>query len=461
MSNKNGAVYIVHHIDTEGPLYETTEELFSRLKFIFNIDLEPSLENIEKLRNGKIKVKEELRSELCETISPHAINFNKNWHEIEKMLIKITGQKFRNRLVDFNGGGWIYNWHIMDQIGFSFINPRHKDMGLLNIFDFYKRIISRTGSHSDRIHWHFHPISFFGEAHIPATSFENSMHALHQSISARLIERDWFPVVNRAGFHTVRPDSNFFLEQWMPFDASNICVKEDRLPLHQKDLSDGRFGDWRGAPDDWSVYNPDIYDWRKKGACKRYISRVLNIVSRHRSINFEELENAFVKAAKGEDVYLGILSHDWRDMSYEIDEFRNLLMKVAKLYKNVPFYFSESVEAFRSVIGWPKSEITKNSIDFDVVFEGNVMKIKINTGELFGSQPYLALKTVCRQYFHDNFDFNEFKRTYSYVFDQYTIPFKALEEAAVAANDVYGNTCIVKIKFDNLKVTGIKKMKFN
>lgn len=35
----------------------------------------------------------------------------------------------------------------------------------------------------------------------------------------------WFPLVNRAGMHNERPDSNWFLEQWIPFDASNQSIE--------------------------------------------------------------------------------------------------------------------------------------------------------------------------------------------------------------------------------------------
>ena len=47
-------VYIVHCIDTEGPLYETLDATFHRVKDIFGIDMEPSLENLEKLQREEI-----------------------------------------------------------------------------------------------------------------------------------------------------------------------------------------------------------------------------------------------------------------------------------------------------------------------------------------------------------------------------------------------------------------------
>ena len=37
--------------------------------------------------------------------------------------------------------------------------------------------------------------------------------------------------------------------------------------------------------------------------------------ARHRNINGEEIEKAFIKAENGENVYLGIANHDWREMA--------------------------------------------------------------------------------------------------------------------------------------------------
>ena len=53
---KTETVYIVHHVDTEGPLDEPPEEVVRRLNNIFslNLDIDPTVENFEKLRNGLI-----------------------------------------------------------------------------------------------------------------------------------------------------------------------------------------------------------------------------------------------------------------------------------------------------------------------------------------------------------------------------------------------------------------------
>ncbi len=443
---KKGIVYICHHIDTEGPLWENIEELFARLDLIYGIKLDPTYENLEKLQNGEIAVDDTIKESLALTVDPHTIGFKRNWAMIEEMLYRIMSPEFRNELLDSFGGGWVYNWHCMDHVGFGKVNPRHRDYGYHSVLDFYQYMIKVTKSDADRIHWHFHPIPFRKEANIPATSFDNCMPVLLDIITHRLIDRNIFPVVNRSGFHTERIDSNFFFEQWMPFDPSCQSVAEDAQPIGQRDLMNGRYGDWRGAPSDWSLYHPDYYDWRKQGNMNRYLARVLNMMSRHRNITMEEIEKAFVKAENGENVYLGITDHDWREMAEEINDFRDKLREVIKNHPDVPFKYSDTVEAFRRVIGYSEDEIKENAIKLESKIEGDILQVNVLNGEPFGPQPYLAIKTKCGEYFHDNFDFQEFKKSYTYVLDAYTIPKEQIEEIVIASNDKYGNQSINRIK---------------
>lgn len=445
MSN-SGIVFIVHHVDTEGPLWENIEETFARLKNIFGLDIEPTYENLVKLQKGEIDLPPNQKQEIATAVDPHILGCKRNWAMIEEMLYRVLHPSFRNQMLDSFGEGWIYNWHVMDHVGFGSDNPRHRDMGHHNIFDFYTYILKHTNSVRDRIHWHFHPISFYRQAHVMATSYDNSISVLHQILCRRLIDKNWFPVVNRAGFHAERVDSNLFLEQWIPFDPSNLSVDESQQPKYQKDQINGRFGDWNGAPSDWSIYHPSLYDWRRKGNANRVISRILNLKTRYRNISIDEIEKAFAKAAKGENVYLGIANHDWREMSVEINEFRGMLNIVIQKYPEIRFKFSESVDAFRQVLGYSPYEVEKNSIDLNVTLKDNNLLVDILNGEIFGPQPYLAFKTKNGEYFHDNFDFLVPEKSFSYVFDEYTIPLENIESVAVASNDKYGNTCIKKIE---------------
>jgi hypothetical protein len=326
----------------------------------------------------------------------------------------------------------------MDHAGFE-INPRHRDLGYLNIYDHYIDILNQTDSlNKDEIHWHFHPVHHKRQANLSATSYENSYTELHQILSRRLIDRNWFPLVNRAGLHTERPDSNWFLEQWIPFDASNQSIKDDDY------VSNGRFGDWKGAPDDWSIYHPDIYDWRKVGNCNRYISRTLNLKTRFRNITIDEIRKAFVKAeAEHSNVYMGVTNHDFREMSIEISDFYQMLLQVGREFPKVKFCFSKAINAFQSVLNLNDVETNKIALNSDI--QGNLVSIKVISGEPFGPQPYLAIKTKNGDYIHDNMDFGEFKKEYFYTLDIHTVPLEMIEEMKVASNDKYGNQCIIKI----------------
>lgn len=451
MKADNPTIYIVHHIDTEGPLHEPIQEIFKRIETILGVSLNviPSEKNLKKIQAGQLENLSPSIADAARTIAdPHLLGFKSSWPEIDEMLHRMMSKDYRNTLPDSFGNGWIYNWHIVDHVGFI-TNERRRDLGYLNVFNHYEQILKETDSSQDEVHWHFHPVPFFREAHIPATSYDNSFYEIHQVMCRRLIEKRWFPRINRAGFHTVRPDSNFFLEQWIPFDASNQSMIEENEQV-QKDAINGRFGDWKGAPSDWSVYHPDLYDWRKPGDLKRVIAKCLNIKTRFRNINEHELAIAFNKARReNRGVYVGITNHDFREMSVEIEAFYDLLSGVAKLYPDVKYQFSGSLDAFRNVLGYSPKETQQNKIEISAQLSDNVLAVEVVKGDLFGSQPYLALKSTTGTYWHDNLDFGEPGKGFFYTFDRNTIPLGALSTISIAANDKYGNTSMVEIRLDN------------
>lgn len=444
-------VYVVHHVDTEGPLYEPIEELYDRIEFTLGIQIkiERTYENLVKLRNGEIEEYKEYENELKKIIDPDLIKFNTSWYEVENTIKKVTDQSFREKFKDSKGGFYKYSWFILDHVGFE-TNLRHRDMGFGNIFRRYIKILGQENLRKDGIYWHFHPVSFYKEAHISKASQIGSVDLFFQILARRLFEFKWFPRVNRAGFHSVRTISNFLLEMYIPFDASNQAIEEENDK--QKDNSFGRFGNWYGAPNDWSIYNPDLYDYRKKGMLKRYCSRVLNIKTRFRNINHTEIMKAFHKAeSEGVNVYLGVTDHDFRDISKEVEYFYSMLLDVWYEFKNkVDFKFATSLEAFRNVL-WPDGSyknpdnIIKTNIKF---MDKNVLRLKTINGKVFGI-PFFAIRTVENNYFVDELDPGYEDQEWFYTFDRLTIPLKNIYQVGIAVNDIYGNQNIHIITFDN------------
>ena len=441
----SGTVYVVHAVDTEGPLYESLQATFERLKNTFNLDLPVSYANLEKLRRKEIDLagKEEI---VAKFVDPKLLSYQTSWDRLESLMENIMSDAFRNQVVDSDGNGWIFNWYCLDHVMYE-VNPRRRDIGYHNIHDRYLEFVDKFQAHQDAIEWHFHPMSTYREAHRCATSYENSPH-LHQVLCRRIIERNFFPSSYRAGFQTERPDSNWFLEQWIPFDCSSMAVEDYSEFEAQADFKNGRSGDWRGAPTDWSIYHPDLYDYRKPGNLKRWIARFLNLNTRLANIDQEEVDKAFLRAQNGQDTLLGVANHDWRDVAHEVNIVRDLLSDASARFPDVPFKFSKTKDAFNQIVNEGNYEKLELSVELKLE-EGNYhLYVDTNASEVFGPQPYLAIKTKSGRFIHDNFDFSVCGKSWSYVFDAETVLSSDLDTVGVAANNKFGDTFIKVISVE-------------
>ena len=337
-------LHIVHCIDTEGPLKETLKSTFQRVNDTFGLKLKPSLSNLKKLQMKKMKLGN-LDKNISTFISRSNLNYNTNLKMLKKMLGNILSEKFRKTITDDFGNGWVYSWHCVDHIGFK-SNPRRKLYGYGKIFRFYKKILNSKNSKNDEINWHFHPKSIRSNPIANATSYNNSIKEITNIISKRIIEDNWFPVVNRPGFHAIRPDSHLFLEQWIPYDYANQYYETKN---DQKDLDHGRFGDWTRASKTWIGYNPSIHDYQIKGGCRRKIFRCLNVGTRHKILKKKHVNQAFNDANKYNKAILCIVNHDYRDMTDDVLNTMQLIKEVKKKYKNVKVKYSGAEEAATSL----------------------------------------------------------------------------------------------------------------
>ena len=443
LKNNNKAIstpklYIVHCIDTEGPLYESIEATFARLKSMFDIDLPATKKNLEKIQNQNADLGE-LSKPVSEAFNRHLLAYNDTWEKVDSMLDKIMTTDYREQFKDSCGDGIVYNWHCMDNVGFT-ANPRRRDLGFGNVFSHYKMKIVEHNSH-DPIHWHFHPLSFNKDGHICSTSYDNSYEILHQILCRRLIDHNWFPIVNRAGFHAMRQDSSFFLEQWIPFDYSNQSSYDD---LNSQPDSN-RYGDWRRASKKWLPFNPSYDDYQLPGNMNRLSTRCLNIGTRYKLLTDNDIENAFKDAVENNSSILAFTNHDFRDMSVDIEDIYCRINKVQKKYQNVSTINSDAVTAMRNTFyGEESIDNEKIKINVELINELSVNKIIVTQkmGEVFGSQPYLAIKTKEGRYYHDNFNERSHKKTWEYILDSSSIKLQEIEKIVVASNDRYGNQSI-------------------
>ena len=60
---------------------------------------------------------------------------------------------------------------------------------------------------------------------------------------------------------------------------------------------------------------------KKKGACRRYIGRILSVLNRTESIDEKEVLKAFKRADSGKKTLLAVTGHDFRNLETEINFF--------------------------------------------------------------------------------------------------------------------------------------------
>lgn len=426
-------VFIVHAIDTEGPFFETLGATFQRLVRLVGVQLKPTIQNLRNLQSGKVYLSKKQKKIIKTAFSSSILNYHKTWFSIKKQVKELTSNQFRTSLVDSSGKGWVYNWFCVDHVGFR-KNPRKRIFGFHKIFDKYKRYLND----SDEIQFHHHPINVFKDASLCSTKIFGNDCTMFEILARRIIERNWYPSVYRPGFHCERNDTNWFLEQFIPFDLSNQSTRES---TYQPDLQKNRFGDWSRAPRTWVPYHPDHDDYQRKGNCRRWIGRILNLGTRLRNIKKADIKNAFKEAQNGKSVILAIASHDYRDMRADLTYFKELLRQTVKDFPQVNFYFSGARQAFRRAL---KLKKPSKPFRISVSLEKNKLTVKTNQ-KTFGPQPFLALKTKGKKVFHENFDIIKPFHHWSYIFDENSIPMRLLDTIGIAAINSYGSIVIKKI----------------
>jgi hypothetical protein len=427
------------------------EATFKRLKHIFHLDLQPSKELLTKLQAAEVDLGG-LERAVQKIVAPHLLAYNETWEKIDAMLHEAMASAFRNRMPDSHGNGWIYNWFCVDHVDYE-MNPRRRDIGYHNIFDHYRQVLVETTSSQDGLHFHYHPHSFIKHAHLCATHWWASSNTLYQVLSRRIIDRQWFPSANRPGFQVNRPDSHWFLEQFIPFDMASLAIETEPEDEKQFDFSGGRSGDWRRAPRTWAPYHPSHDDYQTPGDCRRWIARCLNVGTRSHLLTENEVRRAFQEANQGQSVILAFANHDFRDLRLDVDSVRGMLKKVSQEFHSVEYLYSEAVAAMRKALSL--SPVPKCTLELSLESAGSDAHVLTVRSDVptFGPQPYLAIKTVTQNYYHDNFDFQVPNYHWTYVFDRETLPLRAIETIGVGTNNAIGVTTVVNLDTQTGRVT--------
>jgi hypothetical protein len=164
--------------------------------------------------------------------------------------------------------------------------------------------------------------------------------------------------------------------------------------------------------------------------------------ARLREISQKDVSEAFREASMGKNVLLSFTNHDFRNMAPEIEKIMGYIKNSSNFFHDVSFSFEEAANGFRKCLG-----ITKKKPDLStnlVKLRDNKWELIVNAGdEIFGPQPFLALKTRSGQYFWENFDFKD-NLSWSFTFDQEHAPIEMIEKIGIACNSPSG-VCEVKV----------------
>ena len=433
--NQAGKVYIVHCIDTEGPLSESIEATFDRIRYICDLDLPPTPELLSRLQSKEIDL-HGLEESVYQLVRPDLITTNRTWSDIDRMLGHICRPEYRRKYTDSYNNGLVYNWFVLDHSGYSGVNPRDRDTRSHSVFDFYSTHSLITGT-SDLIGWHYHPLPINSNLHCSGNTFLNSSDIFDQ-LCKKLIERSWFPSVYRPGFHTERPDLSWFLEQWIPFDYANQSGKS---PSMHSDLGNHRFGDWDRAPISWKPYHPSHDDYQRPGTCRRWIARCLNMNSRIRQLSREDIVLAFQESQLTGKSILSFTNHDFRNMAGEIESTYQLIESVRSEYPNVSTVNCNALEAFRLYLNINSDSIDSMSTELlQVSDESHILKVATSR-KVFGPQPFLAIKLFNNKYTWKNFDFVS-ETEWSFTFDWQDVLLSNCKNVCIAAPFDNGKVCV-------------------
>ena len=113
------------------------------------------------------------------------------------------------------------------------------------------------------------------------------------------------------------------------------------------------------------------------------------------------------------------------------------------------FKYSNARDAFNAICNNGKNEKLELKLDLYKEKNNYYLEVKTLKGEVFGPQPYLAIKTRSGRYIHDNFDFGLDGKSWHYSFDVDTVHSDDVIKIGVASNNKYGDTFIKVLDVNN------------
>ena len=171
--------------------------------------------------------------------------------------------------------------------------------------------------------------------------------------------------------------------------------------------------------------------------------------ARTRQMEQRDVDDGFLYAREKGKAILAFTDHDYKDMEFEINRVRKMIEVAANRFPDVKFIYSNAVDAMRECV-----DLEYEEFDFDVNIvksdSGAYLDVKVDN-DIFGPQPYLAIKLKDGRYVWDNFDFREMGREWTYTFDNNTVNLSNIDKIGIASNNKCGFTKVVVLQGEKKK----------
>lgn len=227
--------------------------------------------------------------------------------------------QFRSKFTDSFGKPMSFSWFVLTHPAYE----QNAESGADVVFRQMSKYSSEIERWGDLSGWHYHvtdwtpstydsSIGTWGQVRSfdgarPYTSSELVM--AEKMLAYLILESGFYPTIFRSGWVWENNDFSLWLDDIIPFDFSNAAPLT-ASGTYKDRYSAGKMYDWSQAPDDWSFYHPDSGNYQKPGNLKRTIFRCL---PGHRTLDLD-LNKAFARAARGEDVLIGYYTHSFNDL---------------------------------------------------------------------------------------------------------------------------------------------------
>ncbi len=295
---------------------------------------------------------------------------NRDWPGVEDAVRQVNSARLRRSLTDPAGQPPAIGWYVVDWMVAEH-NSRRLTPGCHAIFDRYTPWVRGANSIglNDSIQWHYHH-TFAHRLDGYNRDWSNNP-AYEEILCRRILERDYFPSVYRAGHTWEDAECSRWLERFLPFDLSS------RGPFKNVHY------DWLNAPRSWVLYHPAPNDVQRPGSQRRLMGRCLDVEKP--GFELEEVEQAFLDADEGRDSYVAFYFHDSGDMAAHLRRGVSRIRLVAQRYPRVKWLHTDAISMFCNLTGRTPSR----RLDGTAKRAGSSVKL-LAPHDIFG-EPWLAV----------------------------------------------------------------------